>query len=681
MIPGNEQAALRKVPLGIVPLALGLLVALGWLWSMSLLLTRVHMVWTYAVTTDVSGPADCFLPLLIVFLPNLFWIFFVALGVGWMSARAWPQNWRGRAKLLLCGVGFWIVPVMELIRLVWPTLPRTFLEPIGLAFLTGVVVKEFAHLSLSRPPSTFFARSVIWFWAVVLVALGLGVWWFWQSHQAYADYRLGYFDFGHFARRVINTWRGVGFLQQTPGLPAFWDHFNPGLALLAPLWGLWPDAHLFFAIQALCLTLPAVFVYGIARKLGATAAGSAAWALGYLSWPVVEQLNLNFSYGWHPVSAAIPLLMAAAYFLVTKRKVAALLLALLACSFKEDVLSVTTVLVFGLVLLAWREKRLLAEDSPTLEGDGFQTNDSTRRPLPAFAFLPAPWVSSLVAMGFLVATAVIFRTMDFTRYQMWRFQYLGDTTWEIVLSPFLRPRLFWPEVLSTASLYYLLILFLPFGLRNAVRGWPLQIAIAAPLAILLSWRVSAAKCIAFQYVTCPIIVITLAAMVGARRSAAARANPAAVMGVCGAAALATALGMSLVFGALPSTPPTSPFYVHESQRPLWDPHVRELDRLVGMINKPNATVLASGRVAAHLLAVRRVEPLSDALDRRDLLAREAGEGKTWRDVFDWVLLDRMDIGQFDLDTLNAVIVQFLQDGYQVRYDDSEIILLHRPATQ
>ncbi|MGA2266789.1 MAG: DUF2079 domain-containing protein, partial [Phycisphaerae bacterium] len=189
------------------------------------------------------------------------------------------------------------------------------------------------------------------------------------------------------------------------------------------------------------------------------------------------------------------------------------------------------------------------------------------------------------------------------------------------------------------------------------------------------------KCIGFQYVTCPVVVITWAAMIGARRSAAARANPAATMTISGAAALATALVMSLIFGALPTTPPTSPFYIHESFRPQWDPRVRELDHLVAMINRPDASVLASGRVASHLLAVRRLEPLSDALDRKDLLAREAGEGKSWMDVFQWVLLDMTDIGQFDRHVMDETVAQFRQAGYETVYDNSDIILLRRPLNR
>ena len=77
---------------------------------------------------------------------------------------------------------------------------------------------------------------------------------------------LGYHDFGHFAYRVASTWEGRGFLLETPSLPAFWDHFNPGLALLAPLWGLWPDAQALLAAAG-CLPGGARPV-GIPRRAG-----------------------------------------------------------------------------------------------------------------------------------------------------------------------------------------------------------------------------------------------------------------------------------------------------------------------------------------------------------------------------------------------------------------------------
>jgi uncharacterized membrane protein len=663
MVAGTAKAAPQPSPASRPAVGAGVAVAIGWLWSMGLLLQRVHVVYDYRVSSAIYDVKGWLLSLLIVVHPTLFWMTFLAVALGWMAARAFRPSWPRWARAVLVA-GFWVVPALELARVLWPVVPPTFLEPIALAVLAGWVVRDFVRLRLSHParPAARGIPPWAWFAAVVVLAAALGAWWFWLSHRAYDDYALGYFDFGHFARRVINTWRGVGFLQQTPGLPAFWDHFNPGLAALAPLWGLWPDAHLFFALQALCLAVPAVFVYGIARRLGAASVGAAAWATAYLMWPVVQQLNYNFSYGWHPVSTALPLLVAAVWCLVCGRKLAALVLAVAACSFKEDVLATTITLAGALALMGWLQSR---RTQPPAGGE--------------FPWLPPPRWSLLAGLLLAAAAVVIVSTTPFVRYQVTRAGPLGNSLGQSLLSPVRRPAVFWREVLCDRSLYFLLILFLPFGVANAARGWPILISVAVPLAALLAWRNANAKSIAFQYVTCPIAVITWAALVGARRSAARRLDPQRAMMLEGATALATALGMALAFGTLPSSARTTPFH-HEGQaRAAWAAHCRKLDAVVALVNRPDASVVATGRVAAHLLGVRRLEPLCDALDRCELLAREAGPGKTWMDVFEWVLLDRQDMLRLGRENIDAVAVMFVRAGYQIRYDEDDILLLQRPA--
>ena len=147
----------------------------------------------------------------------------------------------------------WAIPVLDLLRFAGVPIPMTFLEPLLLAGVTGAAAGALAetfHDPLLRWPAE---AGTVWFAAVGLLAILLGGWWYHQGQQAYDNYLLGYNDFGHFAWRVANTWAGRGFLLETPGLSAFWDHFNPGLALFAPLWGAWPDPRLFLAIQAICL--------------------------------------------------------------------------------------------------------------------------------------------------------------------------------------------------------------------------------------------------------------------------------------------------------------------------------------------------------------------------------------------------------------------------------------------
>ena len=171
---------------------------------------------------------------------------------------------------------------------------------------------------------------------MALVTLA-AAWWFYEGEQSYRDYQLGYPDFAEYAHRIVNTWEGRGFLARPPNWPAFYDHFNPGLALLAPLWGLWPDARLIILIQALSLAAPAAFVAGLARRFGAGPAGAVAWAAAYLVLPAVGQLNLSYSYGFHPVSLALVTVTAAIWAAFARRPWLALILAILSWSFEESV--------------------------------------------------------------------------------------------------------------------------------------------------------------------------------------------------------------------------------------------------------------------------------------------------------------------------------------------------------
>ena len=101
-------------------------------------------------------------------------------------------------------------------------------------------------------------------------------------------------------------------------------------------------------LQAVCLALPAPLVFGIARAWGAGAAAAAAWAAAYLAYPAIGQLNLNYTYGWHPVSLALPLLFLGLWGFSRGRLVLAGASLLLACSFEETLL----------VVPAWSGRRL-----------------------------------------------------------------------------------------------------------------------------------------------------------------------------------------------------------------------------------------------------------------------------------------------------------------------------------
>ncbi len=50
-------------------------------------------------------------------------------------------------------------------------------------------------------------------------------------------------------------------------------------------------------------------------------------------------------------------------------------------------------------------------------------------------------------------------------------------------------------------------------------------------------------------------------------------------------------------------------------------------------------MLATGRVAAHLLAVRRLDTVGQACSRWKAFADEVGPGRSPIELFDWIVLD------------------------------------------
>jgi uncharacterized membrane protein len=687
MVPRESQVAARPIPetrelRDAWALAAG--AGIGWFWAFALLATRDYLILLYSVLSP-TPPVWGFLA-----LPA--WKLVAALGAAALltGAAAWLVRLSKRDCIQpVCALYLaYLVPLLDLVRGAGVPLPPTFYEPLLLAVITGYTARAVAReMGLRFPLSSPPARS--WLILTWVCAASAAVWWYLQGASAYEDFLLGYHDFGHFGYRVVNTWQGRGFLLESPGEPAFWDHFNPGLALLAPLWGLWPDEKLFILLQALCLAVPAVLVHGIARAWGAQPQAAACWALAYLAFPAVGLLNLNYSYGWHPVSMALPLIFLAVWALLHRRYVAAVAATVLACSFKETVLVTLGCLAAALAVQAWLDQSRSKVDSVA------------RRP-DALLARRVPWsVWLLVWAAITVAFFLVVRLTPFAQFQTSRFANLGDSSLEIALSPVLRPAAFWGQVAQPRSLIFLLALLVPLGLRALVRGWLILLAAVLPLTVLLAWEHQPATCIAFQYVTTLIPVFFLAAISGAARDAHGAQRPGDALSLegasvsiqqglltVGAAALAACLTASALFGGLPWSSRTLVVMAarsyqvdgqHSAQNPraAGSPGHRRLMTVIHKVNHPERAVLASGRVAAHLLHVRRLEAVGQAIVRWDDLCVEAGPGRSGVEVFDWILLDTCEVFQQSPEDMDFIIQQARRAGYAEMHAGDGILLFAR----
>ncbi len=672
----------QRIPAPFFPWIWGM-AALIWAWALALLSTRESLVELYLVIASAPRLWG-FVLLPIEKQGAILGAGLLLATIGIRSTRAGGLCWPRSIRWLLAAA---IVPLLDAVRVLGGVVPITFLEPLYFSFVTGMAVGNLAAESNVRP--WWPTDSIRWFWLTVGLAAAAAVWWYWEGQQAYANFLLGYHDFGHFARRIINTWEGRGWLLESPGVPAYWDHFNPGLVLLAPLWGLLPDARLFLGLQAVCLASPALLAFGIARRYDCDAMTSAIWSLTFLAFPSLGLLNLSYSYGWHPVSVAVPLMFLAVGALLIRQRILALVAIVLACSFQESVIVVAGCLAAALALQGW-----LAGGRTS---DGWHGALGRRMGHTRLTECLPVWGWWMIWAAMVVAFLWIARYASFMEFQTGRFSRLGDSTAEIVLSPLLRPIAFWGRMLRMVSLYFLLGLLVPWHLPNVARGWPVLLAMVLPLTVLLAWEHGPAASLAFQYVSESLIVLYLAALGGSCSRPADRTDQAmgttdvSVRRLGAIAALASALTASSLYGSLPWSSPTLNLMISKSYdvpgqteltynpRAIGTPGHEMLTSIVARVaQEPEVSVLATGRIASHLLRVRRLESVEQALVRWDLLGQEMGDDRSPIEAFDWVILDRYERFQQSLDRTDLLLEAARQAGYRTELDQDGLIVLRRP---
>jgi hypothetical protein len=104
---------------------------------------------------------------------------------------------------------------------------------------------------------------------------------------------------------------------------------------------------------------------------------------------------------------------------------------------------------------------------------------------------------------------------------------------------------------------------------------------------------------------------------------------------------------------------------------------QQLDEIVHRLNRPEHAVLASGRVAAHLLRTRRLESVEQAIVRWDDLSIEAGPGRTAVEVFDFIVLDTWECFQQSPDKMQFIAEQAELAGYQRTLHTDGILVFER----
>lgn len=455
------------------------------------------------------------------------------------------------------------------------------------------------------------------------------VWWFWQSLDYYQSFRLGFNDFAHFSQRIANTSGGRGFLLETPVLPAFWDHFNPGLLLLVPLWKIWPSVYVVFVVQSISLTVPAWLLYSIAIKKGETPALALAWGIVWLLYPSIGQMNLSYTYGWHPITMALPFLLLGFRLLMSGQNLFALLSILVAMSFEEGVIVVVGCFSAAMSIRAWWA---------TQRADifGIQLSAKTWGTM---------WLASVVLF------VLVYSLSGIAPFQAGRFARLGNNLMEVVLSPLLRPGDFWGLLFRSRNAVFVVILFLPAFVFGNVRSvWYLG-AVAFPLGVLLVWEHMPAQSIAFQYTACLLPIISLAGIASVDSSTPdLHAMNRSMHWREPVATLVAVWILSLYVGQFPWSQATLTDVLGKTygfdadrQRHSGAPDnqwiSKKIRSVLAVTDKGEVRVLATGRIAAHCVGLAEIETVGQFWQRRKSLSQLDPKLKSPLLRYDFLLLD------------------------------------------
>ena len=153
-------------------------------------------------------------------------------------------------------------------------------------------------------------------------------------HRAFGS---GRFDLGNMTQAVWSTANG-DLLSVTDvhgeQISRLGSHFDPILALVAPLWWLWPSPELLLVVQAGAVAAGALPVFWLARAHLDSEWPAAALAGAYLLYPPVQWLTAS---DFHPVALACPLLLYGWWFLDCRRLLPFALCAAAALATKEHV--------------------------------------------------------------------------------------------------------------------------------------------------------------------------------------------------------------------------------------------------------------------------------------------------------------------------------------------------------
>ncbi len=157
---------------------------------------------------------------------------------------------------------------------------------------------------------------------------------------AYTEFVTGRADLGNMVQAIWSTMHGhllEATTQQGHQLNRLGAHVDPFLLFFVPLFWFSSSPLILPIVQVIAVASGALPVFWLARKHLDSSRAGAHFAFAYLLYPATQFNAFTVSSSFHAVALAVPLLLFAIWFLDEDRLVAFSIVALLACTTKEEI--------------------------------------------------------------------------------------------------------------------------------------------------------------------------------------------------------------------------------------------------------------------------------------------------------------------------------------------------------
>lgn len=329
----------------------------------------------------------------------------------------------------------------DLLRIFWPILLLFllgFLPPDIYSPILSIVILGWAALrgAAAWPspqtvlPSQQSDRRIPYL--LITLTLAMAIIGFTYQQKALNSLYLLCCDWTDYLDAANNTLRGKWFMSSVSNESFLGAHFSPAsILLLCPYVWLFHSTEAFFALNSLILYSNVILLYWLSRTLMIPRLMSGIMAMFLLLSPSLINMNVALFYGFHDIYMVMPMILL--FFICQEKKWWA---ASFVC-FGLSLLVKETVPVFwaglGLVFIVWGRRKT------------------------GITLIIVSCVYWLLAMKVFIPAFSPRPIYDYAS----RFSHLGNSIWEIALSPLLRPKIFFVYLFRPGCIYFVTMLLLP----------------------------------------------------------------------------------------------------------------------------------------------------------------------------------------------------------------------------